>query len=93
MTNSKPISLDELIHQRVVGAVRHQDLFEWLKQKMTEQRYYEYLKQIFVHAGIDEEVGEYWEHRTIDDIFTGEFSATTDEYYKDIVNGDIQCPK
>ncbi|MGQ4558760.1 metallophosphoesterase [Levilactobacillus hammesii] len=89
VNSSEPISVDELIRLEVVEAVRHQELFKWLKQKMTEQRYYERSNQIYVHAGIDEEAGEYWKQGTMDDIFTGKFPATTGKFYKDIISGHI----
>lgn len=85
----KPISVDELIRLEVVEAVRHQALFKWLKQKMTAQRYYERSNQIYVHAGVDEEAGEYWKQGSTNDTFTGKFLATTGKFYKDIISGHI----
>lgn len=40
-------------------------------------RYHIEGKTIFVHAGIDEEAGEYWEWGTGDEMFTGKFPAET----------------
>ncbi len=46
---------------------------KWFK---TLPRYYILNNTIFVHAGIDEEAGEYWELGTNDEIFTMKFPAT-----------------
>lgn len=39
--------------------------------------YYKEGNTIFVHAGIDEEAGDYWELATVDYIFTGKYPAET----------------
>ncbi len=39
---------------------RHSDLINWLLQKDADSRYFETPKQIFVHAGIDEDLGKDW---------------------------------
>lgn len=66
----------------------HEDQFylNWMK---SLPRYYQTGKQIFVHAGIDEEAGEFWEIMTDDSIFTAKFPAQTGLFYKDIIAGHI----
>ncbi|NLR08616.1 MULTISPECIES: metallophosphoesterase [Lactobacillaceae] len=81
--------LDELIRQKVLQTTRAKAVCHWLKKKITAKRYDECQNQIFVHAGIDEEAGEYWKQGTLDNIFTNKFPATTGKFYKDIVSGHI----
>lgn len=64
----------------------HAKLVEWLKRLPL---YYETEKQIYVHAGIDEEAEEYWKLGTSEEIFLGKYPATFGEFYKDIVAGHI----
>lgn len=51
--------------------------------------YYETDSQIFVHAGIDEEAGEYWMWGTSDDIFLWKFPASKGKFYKTIIAGHV----
>lgn len=81
--------MDDLLHKKIMESERFEELLQWLKKKTTEKRYFETEEQIFVHAGIDEEAGEYWKVGTTDDIFTGKFPATKGTFYKDIVSGHI----
>lgn len=61
------------------------ELIQWLRRLPY---YYETLRQIFVHAGVDEEAGEWW-YGTEDYVFVGKFPASTGSFYKDIVAGHI----
>lgn len=62
------------------------DLIEWLR---SLPYYYETEKQIFVHAGVDEEAGEWWPFVTPTNVFTGKFPETKGSFYKDIIAGHI----
>lgn len=62
------------------------DLIEWLR---SLPYYYETENQIFVHAGIDEEAGEWWSLVTTNNVFTGKFPETKGSFYKDIIAGHI----
>ena len=62
------------------------ELIEWIKNLPL---YYETNRQIFVHAGIDEEAGEYWQLTTEDYYFTQKFPAVKGQFYKDIIAGHI----
>lgn len=62
------------------------ELIKWLKELPL---YYETEKQIFVHAGVDEEAGEYWKLTTEDYYFTGKYPATKGQFIKDIIAGHI----
>lgn len=64
--------------------VKHKNLISWLKALPF---YYETEKQIFVHAGIDEEFGDYWEIATSDEMFIWKYPPTTGKFYKDIIAG------
>ena len=62
------------------------ELIKWMKDMPY---YYETEKQIFVHAGIDEEAGEWWRLGTPEYVFTGKFPASKGSFYKDIIAGHI----
>ena len=64
----------------------HKELIAWMRNLPY---YYETDKQIFVHAGIDEEAGEWWEWGTSDYYFVNKYPATTGEFYKDIIAGHV----
>lgn len=49
--------------------------------------YYETENQIFVHAGVDEEAGEYWSYGTDDAYYTSKYPPTVGAFYKDIIAG------
>lgn len=51
--------------------------------------YHETEAQIFVHAGVDEEAGEYWNVGTPDYYFYGKFPATFGPFLKDVVAGHV----
>lgn len=42
-----------------------------------------------MHAGVDEEAGEYWVWGTSDYILLGKFPATKGKFYKTIVAGHV----
>jgi serine/threonine protein phosphatase 1 len=64
----------------------HKELVRWLKDLPL---YFEGDKNIWVHAGLDENSGEYWKHGTSDEYFLSKFPATLGYFYKDIVSGHI----
>ena len=61
-------------------------LIRWLRQLPY---YYETEKQIFVHAGIDEEAGEWWSWGTPESVYVWKYPATTGKFFKDIIAGHI----
>lgn len=63
---------------------RHAPLLYWLRKLPY---YYETEKQIFVHAGVDEEAEDTWKWGTADYFFVGKFPPTTGQFYKDIIAG------
>ena len=62
------------------------DLIRWLR---ALESYYETDSQIFVHAGVDEEAGEYWKWGTGDDFFLWNFPATIGKFCKTVISGHI----
>lgn len=66
------------------------ELMQWLRKLPY---YYETEKQIFVHAGIDEEVGDLWKLATPEYLFVGKFPATKGKFYKDIIAGHVSTEK
>ena len=62
------------------------ELAEWLRGLPY---FYETEGQIFVHAGIDEESGEWWPWATPEYTFTGKFPPETGRFYKDIIAGHV----
>ena len=65
----------------------YEDLIWWLKWMPS---YYEAEKQIFVHAGVDEDAGEYWMWGTFESILLGKFPATKGKLYKTIIAGHVR---
>ncbi|KGR91571.1 hypothetical protein CD30_04485 [Ureibacillus massiliensis 4400831 = CIP 108448 = CCUG 49529] len=78
------ISAAKIIKKDIL--TNHIELIKWLKGLPL---YYETETQIFVHAGIDEEAGEYWKYGTSDDYFVSKYPAVLGEFYKDIISGHI----
>lgn len=64
----------------------HEELIGWIQNLPL---YFETENQIFVHAGVDEEAGEYWMWGTSDSILLGKFPATKGKFYKTIVAGHV----
>ncbi|APH15609.1 calcineurin-like phosphoesterase family protein [Clostridium sporogenes] len=62
------------------------DIIDWLKSLPF---YYETDTQIFVHAGIDEEAGEYWKWGTEDYFYCSKYPYTLGKFQKDIIAGHI----
>lgn len=61
-------------------------LMDWLR---SLPYFYEAEGQIFVHAGIDEEAGDWWPWTTQEYVFTQKFPAETGPFYKDIIAGHV----
>lgn len=66
----------------------HKELIAWLRKLPY---YYETENQLFVHAGIDEDAGDRWKHKTPTYEFTGKYPATAGSFYKDIIAGHISA--
>lgn len=68
----------------------HKELLAWMRKLRL---FYETDTQIFVHAGVDEEISEeeieYCTLGTPEYIFTGKFPPTTGHFYKDIIAGHV----
>ncbi|WP_418755411.1 metallophosphoesterase [Eubacterium ventriosum] len=78
----------ETINREAVQMIlsNHDELIEWIQRLPS---YFETENQIFVHAGVDEEAGEYWMWGTSDSILLGKFPATKGKFYKTIVAGHV----
>lgn len=76
------------ISEQVADIIKHnhKNLIVWLKKLPY---YYETEKQIFVHAGIDEETEELWKIGTAKEYFTNKFPPSTGWFYKDIIAGHV----
>lgn len=64
--------------------VKHKNLITWLKGLPY---YYETEEQIFVHAGIDEDAGEYWKNTSDNEVFIWKHPPIRGKFYKDIIAG------
>lgn len=64
----------------------HKKIIAWMRNLRP---YYKTKTQIFVHAGVDEEAGDWWETGTPDYVFTGKYPATIGHFYMDIIAGHI----
>jgi len=60
------------------------ELIDWLRELPY---FYETERQIFVHAGIDEEAGDWWPWATPKETFVGKFPPSTGAFCKDIIAG------
>lgn len=87
--NEKLEQLNNLLHETIMNSEKYKETINWLKVKNNKKRYFETDKQIFVHAGVDEEAEEYWKQGTEDYVFTGKYPATKGKFYKDIISGHI----
>lgn len=78
----------ETINREAVQMIlfNYEKLILWIEQMPS---YFETKNQIFVHAGVDEEAGEYWMWGTVDRILLGKFPATKGKFYKTIVAGHV----
>lgn len=78
----------ETINKEAVQMIlsNHEKLIWWIQQMPL---YFETERQIFVHAGVDEEAGEYWMLGTSDNILLGKFPATKGKFYKAIIAGHV----
>lgn len=65
---------------------RHGDMINWLKKLPL---YYKTDKQIFVHAGIDEDADDWWETGTSDEMFVEKYPPTMGKFYMDIIAGHV----
>jgi hypothetical protein len=70
------------------GSIAFDDknIIDWLKSLPF---YYETDIQIFVHAGIAEEAGEYWKWGTEDYFYCSKYPYTLGKFQKDIIAGHI----
>ena len=64
----------------------NRELIEWIRKMPS---YYETQNQIFIHAGVDEEAGEYWKWGSDDDMFLGKFPASAGKFIKTIIAGHV----
>ena len=62
------------------------ELISWIRKMLL---YYETEKQIFVHAGVDEEAEEDWKWGTSDQVFLWKFPPVTGKFVKTIVAGHV----
>ena len=65
------------------------DLLRWVKGLPY---YLETERQFFVHAGVDEEAGEYWRWGTEDSVYFMKHPATFGAFEKDIIAGHVGAP-
>lgn len=64
----------------------NRELVDWLRALPC---CYETERQIFVHAGVDEEAGDLWKWGTEEAVFVGKYPASTGPFCKDIVAGHV----
>lgn len=64
----------------------NRELIAWLR---ALPYYYETERQIFVHAGVDEETGEHWRLATPEHTFAWKFPASKGPFLKDVIAGHI----
>ncbi len=62
------------------------EIINWIR---SMESFYETDTQIFVHAGVDEEAGEYWKWGTDDNIFLWKFPASLGRFCKTVIAGHV----
>ena len=62
------------------------ELIRWLRGLPY---FYETERQIFVHAGVDEEAGDWWRYGTPEATFVGKYPPTFGSFYKDVIAGHV----
>ena len=77
------------VRNEIKNNIKFNQFINWFKKRYRDERYYETETQIFVHAGIDEEVGKLWKELTSSEIFTNKFPITTGRFHKAIISGHI----
>lgn len=65
------------------------DEINWLKSLFNQDLYYETKDQIFVHAGINEELEDYWQDLSDENDYLAKYPATLGKFSKDIIAGHI----
>lgn len=78
----------ELMSRKAVDMILsgHEDLINWIRKMPL---YYETDSRIFVHAGVDEEKGDYWIWATSEDYLLCKYPATTGKFYKTVIAGHV----
>lgn len=89
MTQVKKLAVKERVgkvYDYISQCIRgnHRELLQWIKKLPY---YYATDTQIFVHAGVDEEAGDWWNVGTPDYYFTGKYPPTFGRFYMDIIAG------
>ena len=83
----------ETINNFVVDCVKtnYSDLIEWMRDLPS---YYETDdNQIYVHAGVDEDAGEFWMIGSSDEMFLWKFPPTTGKFVSTVIAGHVHTCK
>ena len=86
---SNPNNFETGVRNEIKNNIKFNPFINWFKKRYRDKRYYETDTQIFVHAGIDEEVGKLWKELTSSEMLTNKFPLTTGGFLKDIVSGHV----
>ncbi|WP_049946321.1 hypothetical protein [Butyrivibrio sp. WCD2001] len=62
---------------------------KYIKWMRSLELFYMTDKQIYVHAGVDEEADDLWKYGTSEEMFCEKYPPTTGEFYMDIIAGHI----
>ena len=82
-------NFETAVRNEIKNNIKFNPFINWFKKRYRDERYYETETQIFVHAGIDEEVGKLWKELTSSEIFTNKFPISTGRFHKAIISGHI----
>ena len=101
LTEKENIELNRIINRmepgnkktdRIVRYVRscvmknHGEIIRWLERLPL---YYKTEKQIYVHAGVNEDAGEMWETCTSYEMLIEKYPQSKGEFYMDIISGHV----
>lgn len=81
-----PISSERYTNSYADCDMKEDRYLSWMQNL---RRFYATERQIFCHAGVDEEAGELWEWGTDDYTFVEKYPAETGEFIMDIIAGHI----
>jgi serine/threonine protein phosphatase 1 len=86
LAGNHELMLMEDIDFGIMKSPLSRDVLIWLRSLPF---FYETEAQIFVHAGVDEDAGEYWKLGTENYYFCSKYPHTTGSFYKDVIAGHI----
>lgn len=80
---------NKVLRKELLSNENFLELTRWLRNKYKQPRLYETDKQLFVHAGIDESIDDFWKVGTPAEMLTNKYPHSTGYFSKTIIAGHI----